>query len=247
MDEESISEKLESLSTRDAAKKRGQHVKSLRGIRGVPDGEVARIAAAAWKDMRPRLPAAGDSLDRLFGSAFEDGLVAIALLAALVPDHAEEALDIGLDWLDRTDDLVTADALGWFVLGPAAMAAGALDRLLARGHRGASVTVRRAVVTAGLAMTTEPLAGPSAAALRERVGNRQVRFVDASLSPHLHAWAHAYLRDDAPQVRKSLRRLLRAWTRDDPAAVATWADSVRGGLPKLLKPEIERARRRATA
>jgi hypothetical protein len=244
MDEELISETLEALSTREHAKKRGKHVRTLRGVRGVPDGEVARVATAAWLETRPT-PSDSDALTALFGTAFEDGLVAIGLLAAMVPDSPEDAYDLGLEWLERIDDVNTADALGWLVLGPGALATGELKDLLSRARQSGSHNVRRAVVAAAFAMTPALVTGPAAAPLRARLGVKTVRFMDSAQSDWLTVWADAFLRDEAPAVRKAMRRLLREWTGSDPKAVVEWADAVRGGLPKMLRAEVDRARRKA--
>ncbi|MCB9682250.1 MAG: DNA alkylation repair protein [Alphaproteobacteria bacterium] len=246
MDEATLSDTLEALADRRTAAARRQHAHPLKGVRGVSDGELARLLAAAWHEEEVVLDRDEGALDRLFAAAFEDGLMAIGLVAAALPDAPDTALDLGLGWLERVDDPQSADALGWFVLGPAALASGRglaplIEAARAAGHEAA----RRAVVSAGLALTPEPLQGPCAAALRERLGERHIRFVDAARAADLTTLADAFLRDESPMVRKALRRVLRAWTADDPAGVASWADAVRGGLPKLLKEEVERARRRA--
>ncbi|MEZ4316587.1 MAG: DNA alkylation repair protein [Myxococcota bacterium] len=246
MDESLISEMLESLSTGETARKTSKQVTTLRGIRGTPVGEIARVGAAIWKSEGLTL-ADEDSLNRLFSSAWEDGLLAIGLLGALVPDAPSECFDIGMEWLARIDDTTTADALGWLVLGPGFVAAGPdperLDTLLADLRSRPHAAVRRAAVAMGLAFLPVPLQGPSAAPLRERVGQREVQFVEQPLSPLVHVLAHRFLRDEDPSVRKAMRRLLREWVRTDPAAVVEWENSVRGGLPKLLSAETKRARR----
>jgi hypothetical protein len=91
-----------------------------------------------------------------------------------------------------------------------------------------------------------PVEGPAAAPLRARLGQPRVRFVDEALSPAIADLCTAFLRDEAATIRKALRRILRSWADSDPAGVAAWADTVKGGLPKLLQPEVRRARKRAT-
>lgn len=246
---EVVSETLEALSDGETARKLRKQVRTLRGVRGVSLGEVARVTASTWEEVEPRLPDAGPALTALFGTAFEDGLVAIGLLAACVPDAPAAALAVGLDWADRVDDVGTADALGWLVLGPAALLAGEpLDRLRPLlGH--ARPSVRRAAVMAGMAWLPHPIEGPSAAAVRGRLGQRSVQWVDAPQSALLTELADRVLRDEAPEVRKAMRRLLRTWTDSDPAAVAAWHDRwmAHGGLPRLLSDETKRAKRKAEA
>jgi len=176
----------------------------------------------------------------LFHTAWEDGLVAIGLLGGCVPEEPEQAFDLGRSWLEQTDDLATADALGWIVLGGASLLT---DKTLDTFYRHTHVLVRRAVTMAGMAWTSAPMEGPSAAALREKVGIRTVRWTEHSHDAKLASLCHSMLRDEAPAIRKALRRVLRAWTGDQPAAVVQWADDVRGGLPKILRAEVERARR----
>lgn len=246
IDEGTISETLHALSDRRLAITRGREIKPIRGVLGVPDGEIARIAAAAYDEDGIHLDADMGALQRLFSSSFEDGIVAIALTAAGLPDAPEAALELGLQWLGQVDDPMTADALGWMVLGPAALScgrpvAGLLHRARELGHPAA----RRAVVAAGLALTPEPLQGPAAAALRQRVGERHLRLVDEAFDDALAELMTPAVRDDAPTVRKAARRVLRAWVKASPAAVVAWADGVKGGLPKLLGEEVKRARSRA--
>ncbi len=245
MDAERVSARLEQLSNAGSARARGKQLNTLRGIRGVPDGEIARLLAGLWSNDRPKFPRDLDALRTLFGAAYEDGIVAIGLCAALVPDAPDDALDLGLEWLERLDDTGTADALGVLVLGPAALATSSLSelRLATRGH--GRPEVRRAGIIAALAWLPEPVTGPGAAALRARVGTKQVQFVDAPASAAVSDQADAFLRDPHPAVQKALRRVLRAWGDADPAALVRWGDSIRGGLPSLLGDEVKRARRRA--
>jgi len=247
MDDSLVSETLEALSDPTTARKAAKHITTLRGIRGTPQGEIARVGASIWDGDRPTFDDE-DALSRLFAAAWEDGLLAIGLLAALVPDGPTECLDIGLEWLGRVDDTTTADALGWMVLGPAFLASGAdLERfeVLITEHRARPhPTVRRATVAMGLAFLPIPMQGPAAAPLRQRLGERTLQFVDKAQTPLLHALAHRFLRDEDATVRKAMRRLLREWSKTDPAGVVAWEATVRGGLPKMLSAETKRAHRR---
>jgi hypothetical protein len=249
MDESLISETLDALSDGDTARKAAKQVTTLRGLRGTSPGEIARVGAAVWQDDRPTIED-DQALSRLFSTAWEDGLVAIGLLAALVPDGPAECLDIGREWLERLDDNATADALGWLVLGPAFAASGAdetrLDTLAADLRQHPHPSVRRAVVAMALAFLPIPIQGPSAAPLRERFGEKTLQFVAEPLSPLVHVIAHRFLRDEDPGVRKALRRLLREWVKTDPAAVIHWTSTVRGGLPTMLSAETKRAVGKAT-
>jgi hypothetical protein len=248
MDESLVSETLDALSDAATARKMARQIQTLRGLRGTPQGEIARVAAAVWQEGPPSLRDE-DALSRLFSAAWEDGLVAIGLLAALVPDGPAECLDIGREWLTRIDDNTTADALGWMVLGPAFAASNPspddLQAFASKLRAASHASVRRAGVAMGLAFLPLPLQGPTAAPLRERLGERSLQFVEAPLSPLVHVLAHTFLRDEDPGVRKALRRLLREWVKADPVAVTEWVASVRGGLPKLLSAETKKAERAA--
>lgn len=245
MDDVVIGETLEALADGRTALARQREIRPLRGIRGVPDGELAKVLAAVWAEEPVVLSRDEAQLDTLFGAAFEDGLVAVGLLAAAAPDDAHDAWDIAKDWLARVDDPITADALGWLVLGPAWLVSQQpIDVLSHAADRDAHPAARRAMVMAGLALTPEPIVGPAAAALRARLGERHLRFVDEAQDGALSALLDATWRDEAPMVRKACRRVLRAWVKSSPAGAVAWADAVRGGLPKLLGAEVAPARKR---
>ena len=244
MDVELISETLNSVSDAQQAKRASRQIQTLRGVRGVPHGDVARVASAAYERHRPTLDDE-DDLRRLFMSSFEDGLVALGLLATLVPEHPAQVFDIGQSWLSLVDDVETADTLGWFILGPCFAATGGdPERLLAliEPHKKGHPAVRRALAAMGLAFLPHPLLGPAAAPLRAKLGMKEIQFVDTALSPLVHTLAKAFLRDESPPVRKCLRRLLRIWTKADPEAVVAWEEAVRGGVPKFLSEETRKAR-----
>lgn len=246
LDIETLADALDALSTGDQARKKGQHVRTLRGVRGVPDGALARLLSAAWHEQRPRFPDDAVEIRNLFFGAHEDGILAIGLLAAVLPDDPEEAVELGLDLLESVDDTHTADALGWLVLGPGWLACGRpVHHLVGLASTFSRDSQRRAIAMSALAWLPEPLEGPAAAALRERTGQKVIAFSSEPGSEAVSEIVDGLLRDESPAVRKALRRVLRAWGQADPEAVTRWAASVRGGLPRILQSEVKRAQRRS--
>ncbi len=229
---------LESASDADTAHTTRKQVQPLRGIRGVSQGVIAKTADEIWRTDPPRLPDDRGELDRLFMGAWEDGLVAIALLAALVPDAPQAAADLAEEWLARSDDLLTADAIGWMVLGPAAIAGKTGARDLVERMRDGRALERRAAVVAGLAWTPSPLEGATAAAVRARLATPVVQWVAELDEAAVRAILDGFVRDTDPSVQKGLRRLIRRYAEVDPEAAVAWAAAVRGGLPPLLRDEL---------
>lgn len=241
---DAIAAALEAQADETTARNVARQISCIRGIRGVPTSGLARLGAEAYKTHRPRLPAAAAALDATFGQAYEDGLVAIGLLGACWTDDPQSALDLGLDWADRIDDVQSADALGWLALGPPALAEGAwlevIDELA--GHRRAEG--RRVLAAMGLAACPVVVEGPAAAPLREKLGQRRLQMVDEVQAIPVRHVLDRLVRDPDAKVHKALRRLVRAFADGDPEGAVAWADRVPGGLPRLLGVEIKRARRR---
>lgn len=241
---DAIAAALEAKSDDRTARQAGKQLSSLRGIRGVPMGDVARVAAEAWRVHRPSLPDAMTDLNATFGQAYEDGLVAVGLLGAAWPDAPQAALDLALDWADRLDDIGTADALGWLVLGPVGLHEDAITEIIDELAEHRRPEGRRTVVAMGLAGCPVVVEGAAAAPLREKLGQRRVQMVEAVQVPAVQAILHRMVRDTHPSVQKALRRLVRAFADYAPKSAVAWAEEVRGGLPRLLGDEIRRARRR---
>jgi hypothetical protein len=217
----------------------------LRGVRGLPPGKVAEIVAAAYREDPPKLPEDGPPLTALFAVAWEDGLAAIGLLATTVREHPSEAVDLALDWAPRVDDVITADSLGWLVLGPGAALSGRVEEVLDELAALPRPEGRRIGASMALAYTPEKIEGAAAAGLREQLGLRQVRIVDQVRPDLLGPVCARFVRDAEPAVQKALRRALRAWADDDPASLVAWAPTIRGGLPRMLSDEVKRAKGRA--
>lgn len=245
-----ISAQLEALAEADVARRQGRHLRPLRGLRGVPTAEVARVLVEAWSAGPFELAEVEQPLRGLFSTAFEDGLVALGLAAAALPDAPEAALELSRSWGEVVDDIQTADALGWLLVGPGLLATlgdGAGERLA--GLRKAEPMRRRVAVSACLAALPLPVEGPSAAALRHRLGVKHVVFVEAPLVSVLDPVIRAFHRDEDARVRKVASRALRTWAVEQPNDAEDFVDSIRGGISKQLRAELDlglkRGRRRA--
>lgn len=246
-DAEIVSEMLEALSDRDTARKRGKHLKPFRGLRGTPVSEVTRTAAELWRSERPKLPGDAEELHTLFCTAHEDGLVAIALVAALVPDEPFEALELGERWLEMADDVETADALGWLVIGPALVASGEpVLEGLGQHARSPKAHARRAAVMACMALLAVPVEGPCASALRERIGQRQVAIVEQPWTPLVLQLIEQLVRDSDPHVRKALGRVGRTLGELEPEQLSDFMEGIPGGIAKQLRGEWEKGIRRGS-
>ena len=241
-----ISEALHQASDRDHARKRGRHLRPLRGIRGVPGKDVVAVLLKAWRHGAPRLPDDSEELQALFSGAFEDGLVAIGLLATVATKKPEEALELAWTWLGMLDDVETADALGWLVIGPALIAEGGAPGSELAGLLDQHLAPRRRVGLAGaLAALPVPLEGAAAAALREQIGQRRVAFVPEPMDDIVAEVADAFRFDGTPAVRKALMRLVRTWALSSPDAAEEWLDDWRGGAPRAIRAEIEKVIKKA--
>ncbi len=249
LDPDAVSELLEKNIQRDVARKRGKHIKAFRGLRGVPVQEITKILVKTWNP-KLNLIDDGESLHTLFCTAHEDGLIAVGLLAAMVPDEPIAALEMVDRWVTMVDDTETADALGWMVLGPALLASGEPWLASLRTYRTEhGWGARRMAVMAGMALLPIPLQGMCAAALRERMGMPRLQFVAQADSPAIHELLHVFLRDEDPRVVKSFIRVARSWGESEPDDCEAWLGTVRGGVAKRLREELERGvkkgRRRA--
>ncbi len=245
MNPEEIGQRLADAAETDRAGS-GLHVRSIRGVRGSPHGVIARVAAEAWKGGGWKLPRAEDALNTLFGAAWEDGIVAIGLLAASVPDRPHDALEIARGWLDRIDDSISADAVGWLVLGPSALASRQdLVGLASKLRTMPRPETRRAAVMAAMASLPVPIEGPAGAPLRERIGSKDVQFVEHVVPGVVGGIADLFVRDEDPIVRKALRRVLGAWAAEDADGATEWLEAVKGGAPRLLRDEVEKAAKKA--
>ena len=242
LDPAALSHSLDRAARR-GGRRRPAAVSPLKGFRGADVGEIARLGAATWRRNRPELPADAQALHELFTTAFEDGLLAVGLAAACVPDTPDDALDLAERWLPLVDDIETADALGWLLLAPAALASGEpVSELLVGCRHQRRPEARRAGVMGAMALIPTTVEGPAAAPLRERLGEKHLAFTDRVDSGAVRAVADAYLRDPHPHVVKAVGRLARVWGEHDPdAAEAFHAHGMaHGGLPKALRLQVEK-------
>ena len=238
-----ISEYLDDNSDRGLATRKSQHVQPLRGLRGTPASDVAKLISKIWRKESPSLFESADDLHRLFLTAHEDGLVAIGLAAAGLTEDPDIALDLAHRWLDMTDDVETADPIGWLLLGPAMLATGSAGKLagLAKDHR---PMVRRASVMACMAALPVPIEGPAAAGLRERVGEKQVSIVDTPQSEVVRSIMECTFRDSDPLVLRAVGRVLRSWGESDPGSVVVFLENIKGGIAKRLREQAQKGIRK---
>jgi hypothetical protein len=245
-----ISRRLDQASKDTVATRRMKQVQPLKGLRGVPLGDVASIAAEFYRRAPARLPADYEQLHSLFCTAHEDGLVAIGLAAAAAIDEPEEGLELGLRWLEMVDDLETADALGWLLVGPCLMAQHSGGELLGMVKDDRPM-VRRAGVMGCLAALPVRVEGPAAACLRERAGERHIQMVDEPASDLLAKVMGRAIRDSDSHVLRAVGRVLRGWGEADPDATETFLSTTPGGIAKRLREQAEKGirkgRRRWTA
>jgi hypothetical protein len=167
------------------------------------------------------------------------------LVAALLPTDPTEALDFADRVTAHVDDVETADALGWLVLGPGLLAAGEpFAEALLELRSAQRPEQRRIALMATLAGLPVPIEGAAAAALRERTGERRTAFVAEPLTPLvLPVWA-AFIRDRSAPVQKALHRVIRSWAVLDPDPVEQFVLDFPGGVPKSLRAEVTKAARK---
>ena len=238
-----ISRRLDMLAKDPVALRRMKQIQPLKGLRGVTLGDVAQVAAEVFRRKPLVLPDDFDVLHDLFCTAHEDGLVAIALAAAAAVDEPEDGLDLGLRWLDMVDDLETADALGWLLIGPSLQALSSADELAAM-VKDERPMVRRTAVMGCLSALPVRVEGPAAACLRERAGERHIQMVDAPDSVLLAKVMLLAVRDRDPHVLRAVGRVLRGWGESDPEAVAEFVANCPGGMPKRLRELAEKGARK---
>ncbi len=230
-----LEQALELAASDEVARATRTQVRSSRGIRGIATGDLARALDAAWRLDPPRLPDDLPLLDRLFATSWEHGLAAIGLTAALVPDEPNPVLATATRWLTDADDLVSADAIGWLLLGPARIAQGLGPESLVDETEPLRA---RAAVAAGLAWLPIPIEGPAAAAVRARLNQARAAWVSASDDAAVGQIATCYARHPDPHVQKGMRRLLRTWGTVSRDAAVQWTRAFPGGLPRLLADEM---------
>ncbi|MFT5681965.1 MAG: hypothetical protein ACI8RZ_002883 [Myxococcota bacterium] len=242
---QTISEQLEAVADEGYARRVSRHISPLKGLRGVPSRDVVAVLVSAWKNNGVKLPRDNEGLIQLFRTAHEDGLVAIGLAAAALPDSPDAALDLAEGWMEVADDLDTADAIGWLLLGPGLLASGEpfvahLTELLSE----ASPIRRRTAVIALMAALPIPIEGPSAAALRARLKQKRVAFVEEPIDALLQGVLPRAMKDSDPHVRKAVARVMRTWAVSCPDAVEAIMAEQPGGVSRYIREEAEKGIRK---
>jgi hypothetical protein len=236
-DLDAVRSELASLADDDTAHRHGKQVRCLRGIRGVPFGDVARLADRLWRASHPILPRDAADLEALFTTAWEDGLVAVGLLATTSARTPEDSQRLALRLAGRVDDHVTADALGWLVFGPlAAHLHLPYPTVVESLVHHARPEVRRVAVSGALAFTPAVVEGPAASPLRAQVGQSKIRISDG-IDARVLGWAITTFRRDEP-VARAVRRLITTWGAEDAEGLVGFVDALPGGLPPVLAAEV---------
>lgn len=236
-----ISAQLQGKTDTDYARKRNKQIQPLRGLRGVPASAVVSVLVETWQASPLDLPDEVGMVNQLFTTAFEDGLVAMGLAAAALPDAPYEVLDLADRWIEAVDDVETADTLGWLLFGPAILATRepfvtSVTELLTHEHP----MRRRVGVLACFAAMPVPIEGAAAAALREKLGQRRLAFVEAPLDELLQQTLPLVIRDEVPLVRRAVARGLRTWATFSPDLVEKALAETRGGVPRYVRDEAEK-------
>jgi len=222
--------KLLALSNGKIAQKRQREIRGIRGVRGVSNSDlIALINESDW----PTLPDDSEILHQLFGTAHEDGLLAIALLAVSALEEPESALILAERWLPYLDDSETADFLGHLVIGPSSLAIG--ESISERISLQESNYAVRAELMACLAALPEPAKGVCAAGLRRKFQVDQITFVEAPIFERIHQAVLATMKSDSPIVKKSLRMVIRCWSSWNPSDVELFFQTHYPNWPNWMK------------
>jgi len=233
-----ISAALQQRTDSSYARKRGKQIQPLRGLRGVPARDVVEVLVESWRASPLDLPDEAGPAHMLFTTAYEDGIVAIGLAAAALPDVPYEVLDLADRWIEIVDDVETADALGWLLFGPALLASNepfvpAVKELITHEHP----MRRRVGILACFSLMPTPIEGAAAAALRERLDQRRLAFVEEVMDDPLAELLPLAIHDRVPMVRKCISRAFRTWGTFSPDRVEEVIAGARGGAPRYLRDE----------
>lgn len=240
------------------AQKRGRQLQTIRGVRGVENAVLIELINESLPVVLEQHDA---TLNQLFGTAFEDGLIAISLLAVAGLENPSDALVLARHWLTFVDDVETADALGRVVIGPCLwhqeMPGDA--QWLAENHRELlrevvrSPFAVRAMMMASLAWLPEPVPGVTGAGLRAAIEASKVAFVEEPQSEALtlvfrhflglkNANAPGFLHE-TPMLRKTLLHALKLWACWDPDSVAQCLQESLSTVPRVLQQAVKKGER----
>lgn len=242
LDARSISDALDGLADNQTRFKKAKHLQPIRGLRGVAARDIGPVIRDAWT-AGVDLGDDAEALRSLFSTAHEDGIVAIALVAAAMPDAPTLALELAEEWLDVVDDTGTADALGWLVLGPSLLSQGtpmSLPSYCLESRDSCQPHPRRALVMSCMAALPIEVEGVAASALRDRMGLRRLSFVEQVIPDVCDGVLDAFWREGHPNVCKALARLVRSWGECEPEKVASFVQDRMSFTSVLLRRAAEK-------
>lgn len=196
--------------------------------------EVTKLIDASKPAVLPR---DRKELNILFSQAYEDGLVAIALLSVAAISQPQSSLEIAERWSLMIDDALSADALGTLVIGPCLLRLG--SPFLARWLDTDKPYARRAEIMGLLAGVPECPKGPCVAALRAHFNAKDILFSESVQPSVVHALMHAMTHPFfAPIEKKALIRVLACVAFHAPDQMGEALQTAPTNLPKWQRAAV---------
>jgi hypothetical protein len=229
---------LSMAEDKNTFKKMKQQIQPFKGIRGVP---YATIAQLLDEDPSVDIESQSEELHSLFMGSFEEGLIAVGLLSVASLTHPSDSWELAQKWLTMVDDIITTDALGKIVIGPCALQLNIdIPKELQINNK---VYSQRALLMSLCSFVPESPKGPWVSALRSHLQSEQVIFVDKPMTHHYQSLFPYFLKEEQPQLRKSIIYLIQLWSSHDLPSLDKIIEKHPQNLPKWLKKGYEKGRK----
>jgi hypothetical protein len=231
--------RLRALSNDKFAQKKQKEIRGIKGVRGIGNSDLITIINEEdW----PQLPQDIETLHQLYGTAHEDGLLALALLAVAALEKPEDALDLVERWIPFLDDTETTDFLGHLIIGPSVLATGEsiLERISVRENPYAI----RAELMAALAALPSPPRGVCVAGLRRKFDVDDVIFVETPVFEVPRQAVLATMKMTHPVIQKALRQVIFVWSCWFPEEVEQFFSKEYPNWPNWMKAAHKKGKKR---